>query len=49
MQSPVFAHRVLVSSCYVSTLKKPDKAEALLKEILDSTAIPLSEGDEEHL
>jgi MoxR-like ATPase len=38
---PVFAHRVLVSSRYVSTLKKVDQAEALLKEILDSTPIPL--------
>ncbi len=38
---PVFAHRIVVSSRYVSTLKKVDQAEAMLSEILDSTPIPL--------
>lgn len=38
---PVFAHRVVVSSRYVSTMKKADQAEALLTEILESTPIPL--------
>jgi MoxR-like ATPase len=38
---PVFAHRIVVSSRYVSTLKKVDQAEAMLSEIVDSTPIPL--------
>jgi len=38
---PVFAHRVVVSSRYVSTQKKSDQAEAILREILDSTRVPL--------
>ncbi len=38
---PVFAHRVIVSSRYVSTLKKLDQAEAILREILDSVPVPL--------
>ncbi len=38
---PVFAHRVIVSSRYVSTLKKIDQAEAILREILDSVPVPL--------
>ena len=38
---PVFAHRCVVSSRYISTLKKSDQAEAILHEITDSTPIPL--------
>jgi len=38
---PVFAHRVVVSSRYVSTQKKSEQAEAILHEILDSTRVPL--------
>jgi MoxR-like ATPase len=38
---PVFAHRCVVSSRYISTLKKSDQADAILKEIIDSTPVPL--------
>jgi len=38
---PVFAHRVVVSSRYVSTMKKADQAEAMLSEIIESTPVPL--------
>lgn len=38
---PVFAHRCVVSSRYVSTERKVDQAEAMLQEILDSTPVPL--------
>jgi MoxR-like ATPase len=38
---PVFAHRVVVSSRYVSTLKKVDQAESMLAEIVETAPIPL--------
>ncbi len=38
---PVFAHRCVVSTRYVSTLKKGEQAEAILREIEDSTPVPL--------
>ena len=38
---PVLAHRCINSSRYVSTLKKSDQAEAILKEIVESTPVPL--------
>jgi MoxR-like ATPase len=38
---PVFAHRVVVSSRYVSTQKKSEQAEAILREILDTTRVPI--------
>jgi MoxR-like ATPase len=38
---PVFAHRCVVSSRFVSTGRKVDQAEAMLQEILDSTPVPL--------
>ena len=38
---PVFAHRVVVSSRYVSTQKKSEQAEAILAEILETTRVPL--------
>lgn len=38
---PVFAHRIVVNTRYVSTQKKSEQAEAILREILDSTPVPL--------
>jgi MoxR-like ATPase len=38
---PVFAHRVVVNTRYVSTAKKSEQAEAILGEIIESTAVPL--------
>jgi MoxR-like ATPase len=38
---PVFAHRVVVSSRYVSTQKKSEQAETILREILDTTRVPI--------
>ena len=38
---PVLAHRSMVSSRYITTLKKGDQAEAILREIVDSTPVPL--------
>ena len=38
---PVFAHRVVVSSKYVSTQKKSAQAEGILAEILESVRVPL--------
>jgi MoxR-like ATPase len=38
---PVFAHRVVVSSRYVSTQKKSEQAENILREILETTRVPL--------
>jgi MoxR-like ATPase len=38
---PVFAHRVVVSSRYVSTQKKSEQAEGILREILDTTRVPI--------
>ncbi len=38
---PVFAHRVVVSSRYVSTQKKSEQAEAILSDIVDSTRVPV--------
>ena len=38
---PVFSHRCVVSSRYISTLKKSDQAEAILEGIVDSTPVPL--------
>jgi len=38
---PVFSHRCVVSSRYISTLKKSDQSEALLEEIINSTPVPL--------
>ena len=37
----VFAHRVVVSSRYVSTQKKSEQTEAILREILETTRVPL--------
>jgi MoxR-like ATPase len=38
---PVFAHRVVVSTRYASTLKRSEQAEAILRDILASTEVPL--------
>jgi MoxR-like ATPase len=38
---PVFAHRCVVSSRYLSTMKKSGQAEAILHEIIESTPVPL--------
>jgi len=38
---PVFAHRVVVSSRYVSTQKKSEQADAILREIVETTRVPL--------
>jgi MoxR-like ATPase len=38
---PAFSHRCVVSSRYISTLKKSDQSEAILEEIINSTPVPL--------
>jgi MoxR-like ATPase len=37
----VFAHRVVVNSRYVSTQKRSEQAEGILREIIDSTRVPV--------
>jgi MoxR-like ATPase len=37
----VFAHRVVVSSAYTSTLKKSEQAEQVLREIVESVPVPV--------
>jgi MoxR-like ATPase len=38
---PVFAHRVVVSGRYSSTLKKSEQAEQILREIVESVPVPV--------
>ena len=38
---PVFAHRVVVNALYSSTLKKSEQAEQVLKDIVESVAVPV--------
>lgn len=38
---PVFAHRVVVSSRYSSSLRRSEEAEAVLREIMKSVSVPL--------
>ncbi len=38
---PVFAHRVVVNGLYSSTLKKSEQAEQVIKEIVESTPVPV--------
>jgi MoxR-like ATPase len=38
---PVFAHRVVVNTRYVSTQKKSEQAEIILREIMDTVRVPL--------
>jgi MoxR-like ATPase len=37
----VFAHRVVVNNLYASTLKKSEQSDQVLKEIVDSVAVPV--------
>ena len=38
---PAFAHRVVVNARYTSTLKKADQTEQILREIVESVAVPV--------
>jgi MoxR-like ATPase len=38
---PVFAHRVVVGGTYASTLKKSEQAEQVMREIVESTPVPM--------
>ena len=38
---PVFAHRVVVNPLYSSTLRKSEQSEQVLREIVDSVAVPV--------
>ncbi len=38
---PVFAHRVVVNGHYASTLKKSEQSDQVLREIVESVAIPI--------
>jgi MoxR-like ATPase len=38
---PVFAHRVVVSGSYSSTLKKSEQSDQLLRDIVDSVPVPI--------
>ena len=38
---PLLSHRCVVSTRYVSTLKKGEQAEAILREIIEATPVPL--------
>jgi MoxR-like ATPase len=38
---PVFAHRVVVNTRYISTQRRSEQAETILSEIIDSTRVPL--------
>jgi MoxR-like ATPase len=38
---PVFAHRVVVNTRYATTQKKSAQSEAILREIIESTRVPL--------
>ena len=38
---PVFAHRVVVSTRYASTLKKSEQSDSIIRSILDTTEVPL--------
>jgi len=38
---PVFAHRVVVDARYSSTLKKAEQSDQLLKEVVNSVAVPV--------
>ncbi len=37
----VFAHRVVVSTLYTSTLRKSEQADQVLREIVDSVPVPV--------
>jgi MoxR-like ATPase len=38
---PVFAHRVVVNAKYATTLKQSEQADAILRELVESVAVPL--------
>lgn len=38
---PVFAHRVVVNALYSSTLKKSEQTEEIIREIVESVAVPV--------
>jgi len=38
---PVFAHRVVVSSLYASTLRKAEQSEQIMREIVESVPVPV--------
>ncbi len=38
---PTFAHRMVVSARYASTLKRADQSEQILREVVDSVPVPL--------
>ncbi len=38
---PVFAHRVVVNGLYASTLKKSEQSDQVLKEIVETVAVPV--------
>ncbi|HLW85456.1 MAG TPA: MoxR family ATPase [Candidatus Sulfotelmatobacter sp.] len=38
---PVFAHRVVVSGLYASTLKKSEQADQVLREIVENVVVPV--------
>jgi len=37
----VFAHRIVINTRYASTLKKSEQAETIIREILETTEVPL--------
>jgi MoxR-like ATPase len=41
LASPVFSHRVAVNARYSSTLKRSEQAEAIIRDILQSVAVPV--------
>lgn len=38
---PIFAHRVVISSRYASSLRRSEEAEAVLREIMKAVSVPL--------
>ena len=38
---PVFAHRLIVSSRYSSSLRRSEEAESVLREIMKTISVPL--------
>ena len=38
---PIFAHRVVINARYSSTMKKSEQAEQILREIVESVAVPV--------
>ena len=38
---PIFAHRLVISSRYASSLRRSEEAEAVLREIMKAVSVPL--------